>query len=245
MKAYFILLLLIGLGMAFTVKPDYFGIKDSGDQKLPTMIVDLSIDCDSKALTVNVSDASGPVEDATAYLFYTDYGYQPLPNSGKTGPDGIYTMPVTGNIEFLTALFIARVDHSTHQSREIEFAYEECFEEPECTSDDDCSDTEQCTDNECESVPCACGEVEDHQCTPYECCTDSDCASGEMCESNECVDEAVPEPTLPVNETDNDTVTAEPPDVTGPPVGDVAPPGDDICPLGFLLLAGLAARSFI
>lgn len=237
--------------MAFTVAPDHFGIKDSGDMRLPTMMVDLKIDCGTKALTVNVSDGDGPVEGATVYLFYTDYGYQALPNSGKTDASGIYTMPVTGNLEFLTALFIVRVDHQAHQSREIEFAYEKCFEEPECRNDDDCDDDEACVDSECEGVFCACGGLVDHVCEPYECCTDSDCPQGKVCDGNGCVDQSVTAPpaNLTVNgsldETENGTVVSALPDGMEAPVGDVAPPASDACPLALILLGGLAARSFI
>lgn len=129
MKLFVIALLLAGLGMAFTVEPDYIEIQDTGSQSLPTMDVGLSIDCDTKDLTVMVQD-SDPIENADTVLFYTDYGYQPLPNPGKTGADGIAVMSVPGTLDFLTGLFIIRVDHQGHQSREVEFTYEKCFEPP-------------------------------------------------------------------------------------------------------------------
>jgi hypothetical protein len=228
MKTLIICLLLVGLSAAFTVEPDYIGVQDTGDTRLPTLDADITIDCDSKQLTVEVIDASGPVEGASVYLFYTDYGYQPLPNSGKTGADGIYVMDVTGSLEFLTALFILRVDHPQHQSREIEFAYQKCFEEPppaepECTDDADCPTGYTCDDEECvEAIP------------EPECTDDSDCPQGYTCDDEECV-EAVPELYEPETEDNvSDVVTGDVVgDVSPPPVdGDVAPP----CPLGLLLL---------
>ena len=117
--------------MAFSVKPDYLGIKDSGDERLPQMNVSITVDCDTKALTIDVMDEDEqPIENAKAYLFYTDYGYQALPNPGTTDADGIAVMDVTGNIRFLTAMFILRVDHSEFQTKEIEFDYRKCFESP-------------------------------------------------------------------------------------------------------------------
>ena len=130
MRAFVFLLLLAAAASAFTVKPTFFDIHDTGSDSLPTLDVGITIDCDSKDLTVDVSDDEEPVEGASMVLFYTDYGYQPLPDTGKTGSDGTDTMTVPGTINFLTGLFILRVDKSGYQSREIEFAYEKCFEEP-------------------------------------------------------------------------------------------------------------------
>ncbi len=56
-----------------------------------------------------------------------------------------------------------------------------------CTQDSDCAMNEKCLDGDCVQVPCPCGQVQNHQCMPYECCADSDCAADETCESNECV----------------------------------------------------------
>jgi hypothetical protein len=117
--------------MAFSVEPDYLGIKDSGDERLSNMTVGITIDCDTKALTVGATDENEqPIEDARTYLFYTDYTYQALPNPGTTDANGIAVMEIPGNIRFLTALFILRVDHTNFQSKEIEFAYHKCFEPP-------------------------------------------------------------------------------------------------------------------
>ncbi len=126
------LLFLAGLAAAFTVNPDYIGIKDTGNGNLPTLDVAISIDCDTKDVHIDVASAESeePVEGAMTYLFYTDYSYQALPNPGKTDGDGRAMIPVPGTIRFLNALFILRVDKTGFQSREIEFAYEKCFKEP-------------------------------------------------------------------------------------------------------------------
>ncbi len=130
MRCFLVFLLLAGLCIAFSVNPDYLGIKDSGDERLPKMNVSIAIDCDSKALTIEATDEEKPIENAKTYLFYTDYGYQALPNPGTTDADGISVMDVPGNIQFLTAMFILRVDHGDFQTKEIEFDYRKCFEPP-------------------------------------------------------------------------------------------------------------------
>ena len=130
MRLLVILLLILGSAMAFTVTPDYFDIQDTGNKNLETMDIRITIDCDNKDLIVTVMEDEQPVEDAEVTMFYTDYGYQPLPNRGNTDADGILVMPVPGTLDFLTGLFILRVDHQAHQTREIEFAYEKCFDEP-------------------------------------------------------------------------------------------------------------------
>jgi len=63
-----------------------------------------------------------------AYLFYTDYTYQALPNPGKTDAAGKTTIPVPGTLRFLSAMFTLRVDKAGFQSREVEFTYAKCFE---------------------------------------------------------------------------------------------------------------------
>jgi hypothetical protein len=130
MRAFVFLLLLAAAASAFTIEPEYFDIHDTGSDSLPTVDVGITIDCGTKDLMVDVSSDGSPVEGASTVLFYTDYGYNPLPNPGKTGSDGTVTMTVPGTINFLTGLFILRTDKSGYQSREIEFAYEKCFDEP-------------------------------------------------------------------------------------------------------------------
>lgn len=132
MRLLVIALLLASLCAAFTVNPTYRGIKDTGSASLPKLDVDITIDCDTKDLVVQVSsnESGEPVPGARTYLFYTDYTYQALPNPRTTNEEGLAVMPVPGSIRFLTALFILRVDAQSHQSREIEFTYEKCFQAP-------------------------------------------------------------------------------------------------------------------
>ncbi len=130
MRLFIIMLLLVGAAMAFTVKPDYIGILDTGSESLPTLDIDIMIDCDTTDATVEVSSEGQPIEGADAVLFYTDYAYQPLPGGGKTDSDGQLTMAVPGDIDFLTDLYILRVDASGYRSRQIEFSYIKCSEPP-------------------------------------------------------------------------------------------------------------------
>jgi hypothetical protein len=129
MRSILIALLIASLATALSVKPDYFEIKDTGNPGLPKMDVGITINCDTNGLTVAAaSNETGEAADnAMLYLFYTNYGYQVI-TSGKTGSDGTGSLDVHGNINYLTALFVLRVDKPGFQSREIEFTYSKCFE---------------------------------------------------------------------------------------------------------------------
>lgn len=241
------------------VKPHYIEVQDTGNENLPTMDIDITINCDSKELTVEVSSEEDAVENAWIYLFYTDYGYQALPNSGQTDANGRYTMEVAGSMEFLTAMFILRVDNPAYQSREIEFAYEKCFEEPpeclvhadcqvgyvceneecvECIVDNDCSAGYVCENEECVEEPecianndCPTGYTCEHEeCVEEpECVTNSDCAQGYGCENEECVEIIAPPPHGPPNVTENET--------TAPPIEETP-----ICPIAFVLFLLLVIK---
>ena len=128
MKTVLLALLLCGILMATSVRPDFFEVKDTGDKKLPITDVELSINCDSKDITVKPTshDTGAPITNAKTYIFFTQYTYQLL-TTGTTDSDGVSTLHITGTVDYLTALFILRVDSPNHQSREIEFAYEKCF----------------------------------------------------------------------------------------------------------------------
>lgn len=126
------MLLLSLSAMAFTVKPAYVGIKDTGGQSLESLDVGITIDCDTKDLTIDVlgNSTHQAVSGADITLFDTTYGYQALPNRVKTGSDGEAVMTVPGTLNFLTHMFILRVDAQNYRSREIEFYYQKCFEAP-------------------------------------------------------------------------------------------------------------------
>jgi hypothetical protein len=131
MKAIIMAIALIGAAWSFSVQPDYGGVQDTGFEKLPALNVGIRIDCDTNSLAVTVkgNDTNQPIEGATAYLFYTNYGYQPLSN-GKTNGDGVAAVPVTGKKDFLTSMFVLRTDAAGYRSREIEFTYKKCLEPP-------------------------------------------------------------------------------------------------------------------
>ncbi len=131
MRLLLIALLAVGMCMAFTVQPAYIAIKDTGGQNLPAMNVGISIDCDTKTLTVTAtSNQTGePVAGAKTYLFYTNYAYQAIA-SGQSGADGVAVMNVVGNMNYLTSMFILHAEQQQFRTREIEFTYEKCFQQP-------------------------------------------------------------------------------------------------------------------
>ncbi len=257
MRHVLLLLLICGLGMAFSVRPDYNGVQDTGNKNLGTMEVDITIDCDTKVVTADVfsNESGAPVSGASAYMFYTDYAYQALPNSGKTDASGRVKMAVPGTIRFLTALFILRVDHYNFQSREIEFTYKKCFEappqpppngtnqtgpEPECNTSGDCADDEYCSvTRECDAVSGSCGYARNHSWVPYECGDFPECPScpeGFACVDNTCKSQPPGNVTAPGSGNASGPGTG-----SGGPVA--APPS--ACPLGLALLslAFLRARA--
>ncbi|MEW6035955.1 MAG: hypothetical protein AB1529_05050 [Candidatus Micrarchaeota archaeon] len=256
MRHILILLLICGLSMAFSVRPDYNGVQDTGNKNLGTVEVNITIDCDSKEVTADVfsNESGAPVSGATAYMFYTDYTYQALPNSGKTDSNGRVKMAVPGTIRFLTALFILRVDHYNFQSREIEFTYKKCFEAPpqpppngtnqtgpesECAFNEDCADGEYCSvAGECEDVRGSCGYARNHSWVPYECGDFPECPS--CPQGFGCVDNVCKEAPSPGNVTPPGSGNASGPGTgSGGPVA--APPS--ACPLGAVLLALLFLRA--
>lgn len=130
MRLLLIALLAAGMCMAFSVQPAYIAIKDTGSQNLPAMNVGVTIDCDTKTLTVTATsnDTGEPVAGARTYLFYTNYAYQAIA-SGQSGGDGVATMTVVGNMNYLTSMFILHAEQPQFRTREIEFTYEKCFQQ--------------------------------------------------------------------------------------------------------------------
>ncbi|MFH1784873.1 MAG: hypothetical protein ABH842_00445 [Candidatus Micrarchaeota archaeon] len=130
MKLYVVLLMMISLTMAFTVKPSYIDTKNTGDPNLGELEIELTVDCSNKQLTAFITNEDEePIADAKTYVFYTDYGYQLL-GTGTTDNGGISTINVIGNMDYLSALFIFRADATGYQSQEIEFTYMKCFGAP-------------------------------------------------------------------------------------------------------------------
>ena len=131
MKVVVLLLLITALGFAYTVQADFIGVQETGNENLESLDVGVFIDCEEKDLRVAVlgEDSEGPISGASAYLFYTDYEYQLLA-TGTSDADGNAAITVPGSIDYLTALFILRVDKSGYRTKEVEFAYEKCFQDP-------------------------------------------------------------------------------------------------------------------
>lgn len=131
MRLAVLILLIMSLGFAFTVQADYIGVQETGNENLESLDVSIFIDCDQKDLTVAVlgADSEQPIQGASAFLFYTDYEYQLLA-TGTSDSDGNAAITVPGTIDYLQALFILRIDKSGYRTKEIEFAYEKCFQDP-------------------------------------------------------------------------------------------------------------------
>ena len=252
------LIMLASVCAAFSVAPDYIETKYTGNKSLPAVAVGITLDCDSKTATVAVrsNDTDLPVSGAKTYMFYTDYGYNALPNPGTTDSQGMVVMPVPGNIHYLTALFILRTDAQGYQTEEVEYTYQKCFAqpppqqnqsngsgqppEPGCSSNNDCADFQFCSAaGSCEALAGNCGFAANHTWVPYECGTQPgcpQCPSGSSCIDNKC--KANPAP--PANTTGNGSGNN-----TAPPQGGGTPAPQGGCPLGALMLAliFLKARS--
>lgn len=131
MRGFVVLLMMAAIASAFGVQADAIDIKDTGNENLEALDVAIFIDCGLKNITAEVKgqDSEQAVAGASAYLFYTDYEYQ-LIATGMSDAEGRARINVLGNQDYLTALFILRIDKSGYRSREIEFSYEKCFREP-------------------------------------------------------------------------------------------------------------------
>jgi len=57
---------------------------------------------------------------------------------------------------------------------------------PACTADSECPSDKRCSGGSCVSVPCECGNVENHECVSYDCCSDADCPDGKSCKEHVC-----------------------------------------------------------
>ncbi|MFZ5500511.1 MAG: hypothetical protein ACOY58_01170 [Candidatus Micrarchaeota archaeon] len=123
--------MMAAMASAFGVQADYLDVKDTGNENLEPLSVAIFIDCDMKNITAEIKgqESEEPIAGASAYLFYTDYEYQ-LIATGNSDPYGMARIDVLGNRDYLTALFILRIDKSGYRSREIEFSYQNCFEPP-------------------------------------------------------------------------------------------------------------------
>ncbi len=220
-----ILLALACIAGAFSVEPDFIDVQETGNENLPSLDVRIGLDCTTKDVGVTVlSDEDGePLDGAKAYLFYTDYTYQALPNPGTTDAEGSAVIPVPGSIRFLNAMFILRVDKQGFRSKEIQFVYEYCFDEPP---------QDEPEEEEADEGPAPEEAEED--------------VSGEAAPAEDESPEVAPEAGNAADGNATDETRQPPADAGIAPAADepVAPPpqGGAACPAGFALLALLFSR---
>lgn len=110
---------------SLTITPLYIQVKETGNESLPSQNVSFKINCDTKTLLINSNSDSG-LPNPKAYLFNTNYGYSLFGTS--QGQNGKVNLSASGNVNFLTALFILRVDSPGYRSKEIEFTFQKCFD---------------------------------------------------------------------------------------------------------------------
>lgn len=110
---------------SLTITPLYIQVKETGNESLPSQNVSFKINCDTKTLLIN-SNSNYGIPNPKAYLFNTNYGYSLFGTS--EGQNGKVNLSASGNVNFLTALFILRVDSPGYRSKEIEFTFQKCFD---------------------------------------------------------------------------------------------------------------------
>ncbi|MBI5224011.1 hypothetical protein HY990_06345 [Candidatus Micrarchaeota archaeon] len=139
MRFFFLIFISLFVLVAFTqtsfariVTPEYNQVKETGSESLPSLDPAMRIECDDKNIMTVVSDfrSNLPVANAQAYLFNTNYGYNFLYRN-STDESGRVSIHALGNLNFLTALFIMRIDAPGYRTKEIEFTFSRCFDSSE------------------------------------------------------------------------------------------------------------------
>lgn len=127
MRFLSILVCLFVLSSVFslTITPFYIQVKETGNESLPSQDVTFKINCDTKTLIIDSSSNSG-IPNPKAYLFNTNYGYSLF--GTNEGRNGKVNLSASGNVNYLTSLFILRVDSPGYRSKEIEFTFQKCFD---------------------------------------------------------------------------------------------------------------------
>jgi parallel beta-helix repeat protein len=156
---------------------------DNGGGGEDNMNVEFEPSCDGNV--VSVEDGS-PLQDADVLVWDTDT--LQIVASGKSNSSGEFSFDGCG-----MDVKIA-VQKSGYAKAELFESLPECSEclVAECITDVDCLSNESCVAGSCVPVPCECGEVLNHQCSPYECCADENCEDGQ-CVNNTCEAAEVPE----------------------------------------------------
>lgn len=105
--------------------------------------------------------------------------------SGNTGEDG--TVKFTG-CGMDVMVYASKSGYLPDSMSKTLISCDRCGgqEQPGCSSDAQCAADKRCVNGACESVPCTCGIVQNHQCTRYACCADADCVAGMVCQDHVC-----------------------------------------------------------
>jgi parallel beta-helix repeat protein len=157
----------------FVAEPEH------NDEETREESLSLGIDSSCDGAIVTVTAGGDPVEGATVAV-----------DGSRVG-----TTDSGGNVEFGSSCGGSVRVHSTYSGylpgdKTFDLIpCGECGEQnvtPGCTVDADCLASQRCHSGECAPVPCECGQIANHQCTPFACCSDSQCAADELCENHAC-----------------------------------------------------------
>jgi len=129
MKTVVSFLFVLSMCMAFSVMPNYIATKNTGDENFEALEAELVIDCSANELTATImaNDSEHTrIANAKTYLFYTNYAYQ-IMGTGVSDENGVSIIRMRGNAEYLTSMFVFRVDATGYRSQEIEFTFSKCL----------------------------------------------------------------------------------------------------------------------
>lgn len=169
-------LVLIGLLAGLCFANAEFPPPDDNDQETALQPA-LEKSCGMNRVTVTDSQ-DGLVEDA--YVVVRDTSNANIIASGNTDSQGKFEFQSCG-IRVDIKATKAGYDQGLITHTLIDCA--QCG----CQDDSDCPDNQQCVNWQCVDIPCDCGDVQNHQCVPYECCSIQDCGQGQSCQGNVCV----------------------------------------------------------
>ena len=128
-KIVLFLFLFAALVFPYNITITPFEYKDLGNLSLPAMNATIMMDCDGKAIISRVTYNGDPVSGAFTMLKYVQYD-NPLISSGTTDSSGYVTHKLTGNISFMTGIFVLVMEKSGFRNREAHFLIDECFAPP-------------------------------------------------------------------------------------------------------------------
>jgi len=123
------LLLFAALVFPYNITINPFEYKDMGNLSLPEMNATIMMDCGGKAIISQIVYNGAPVSGAFTMLKYVQYD-NPLLSSGNTDSSGYVTHKLTGNISYMTGIFVLVMEKSGFKNREAHFLIDECFLPP-------------------------------------------------------------------------------------------------------------------